>query len=131
MTKPDSAGWKPTEKSDNDTFRADFCAERLKALGDPLRLRVIDVLRYGEMTVSDLTEVLETSMVTMSHHLQILKHANLVETRREGRFIYYSLAEDLLREFNEKGKQCLDLGCCRIEVPNPDLPNSAKKQSPP
>jgi DNA-binding transcriptional ArsR family regulator len=100
-----------------DSFNADFCAERLKALSDPLRLRVIDALRLGELTVSDLTELLETEMVTLSHHLQILKHAKLVESRREGRFMYYSLREDLLQATKGKSAQVFNLGCCKLEVP--------------
>jgi DNA-binding transcriptional ArsR family regulator len=100
-----------------DNFNADFCAERLKALSDPLRLRVVDALRVGELTVTDLAELLETEMVTLSHHLQILKHANLVESRREGRFMYYSLADDLLQAVKGKSSQVLDLGCCKLEVP--------------
>ncbi len=100
-----------------DTFQSEFCAERLKALGDPLRLRVVDALRFGELTVSDLAELLDVEMVTVSHHLQILKRVELVSTRREGRFIYYNLAAQLLRSGTGKSRQFLDLGCCRIEVP--------------
>jgi DNA-binding transcriptional ArsR family regulator len=100
----------------SDTFQADFCAERLKALGDPLRLRVVDLLRQGEMTVSDIAEFLEVEVVTVSHHLQILRHAEIVSPRREGRFIYYSLRKDLLQG-RGRSRQLLDLGCCRIEVP--------------
>jgi DNA-binding transcriptional ArsR family regulator len=101
---------------EKDTFQSNYCAERLKALGDPLRLQIIDVLRNGEMTVSDIGFFLETEVVTVSHHLQILKHAHLVTPRREGRFIYYSLQENLLQS-QGKSRQILDLGCCRIEVP--------------
>lgn len=101
-----------------DRFDSEFCAERLKALSDPLRLRVIDGLRQGELTVSDLAELLETEMVTLSHHLQILKHAKLVESRREGRYMYYRLHDDLVRAVKGKSAQILDLGCCKLEVPD-------------
>lgn len=100
-----------------DTFQSDVCAERLKALSDPLRLRIIDLLRAGELTVGDIAEFLEAEVVMVSHHLQILKHAHLVEVRREGRFMVYSLHEDLLKKSSGRTKQFLDLGCCRIEVP--------------
>ena len=97
-----------------DEIQAEFCAERLKALGDPLRLRIIDFLRQqGELAVGDLAEVLESEIATVSHHLKILKHARLVKPRREGRFIYYSLAPELL--VNKPGT--LNLGCCSIEIP--------------
>ncbi len=98
-----------------DVFQADFCAERLKALSDPHRLRIVAALRYGELTVSDISEFLEAEMVKVSHHLKIMKHASLVEVRREGRFMYYRLHQDLLQS-NRNGK-FLDLGCCRLEVP--------------
>ena len=99
-----------------DAFDATFCAERLKALSDPHRLRIVDALRYGELTVSDIAEFLEAEVVTVSHHLKIMKFAELVEVRRDGRFMYYRLPEDLLCSAG-KGSKFLDLGCCRLEVP--------------
>ena len=102
-----------------DAFQSDVCAERLKALGDPTRLRIIDALRAGELTVGDIAEILEVEVVMVSHHLQILKHAHLVEVRREGRFMVYSLHEDLFKKTSGRSKQFLDLGCCRIEIPAP------------
>lgn len=99
-----------------DAFHADYCAERLKALGDPLRLRIVDLLRYGELSVGDIAEFLDAQIAGVSHHLQILKHAQLVTSRREGRFIYYKLHEDLLRAMG-KSRRRLDLGCCTLEVP--------------
>lgn len=95
-----------------------MCAGRLKALGEPLRLRIVDLLRKGTLTVGEISEKLDAEIVTTSHHLQILKNARLVTPRREGRFIYYSLSKDLLQK-RGKSKQLLDLGCCAIEVPPP------------
>lgn len=103
----------------HDVFQADFCAERLKALSDPHRLRIVAALRHGELTVSDIAELLETEIVTVSHHLKIMKYASLVEVRREGRFMYYRLHQDLLQS-NRNGK-VLDLGCCRLEIPDANL----------
>ncbi|MCX7396075.1 MAG: metalloregulator ArsR/SmtB family transcription factor [Planctomycetales bacterium] len=99
-------------------FDAEFCAERLKALSDPHRLKIVNALRYGELTVGDIAELLEAEVVTVSHHLKIMKYANLVEVRREGRFMYYRLHEDL-QCTKGKGTRFLDLGCCRLEVPDP------------
>ena len=99
-----------------DAFQSEMCAERLKALSDPLRLRIVDLLRSGELAVGDIAEFLETELVTISHHLQILKHADIVEVRREGRFMVYRLHEDLLTR-SGRSKQFLDFGCCRLEVP--------------
>jgi DNA-binding transcriptional ArsR family regulator len=99
-----------------DVFQADVCAQRLKALSDPHRLRIVDVLRHGELTVSDIAAALEVEIVTVSHHLQILKHAGLTEVRREGRFMYYRLHEGF-HHSTKQGSNFLDLGCCRLEVP--------------
>ena len=100
-----------------DVFDAEFCAERLKALSDPHRLKIVNALRYGELTVSDIAELLDAEVVTISHHLKIMKYASLVEVRREGRFMYYRLHEDLQCS-GRKGTRFLDLGCCRLEVPD-------------
>ncbi|MEZ6123370.1 MAG: metalloregulator ArsR/SmtB family transcription factor [Planctomycetaceae bacterium] len=107
-----------------DVFDSDYCAERLKALSDPHRLRIIAALRHGELTVSDISELLETELVTISHHLKIMRHAELVKVRREGRFMYYQLHPELL-QLHGQSESFLDLGCCRLEIPVPD-PGSQK-----
>lgn len=70
------------------------------------------------MTVGDIAEFLETEVVTVSHHLKILKHADLVEVERDGRFMVYRLRSDLLQKGAGRSRQFLNLGCCRIEVPD-------------
>lgn len=98
-----------------DVFPSVECADRLKALGDPLRLRIVSLLYHGEKSVSQIAEALDTELMTVSHHLQILKNANLLANRRDGRFIIYSL-ENGLRGPETSSKQCLNLGCCSIVV---------------
>lgn len=61
------------------------------ALSDPLRLRVIELLRSQELCVCELCEELGTSQSKLSFHLKTLKEAGLVRSRQEGRWIYYSL----------------------------------------
>ena len=112
-----NSGSKMVNAVAQEVFDADFCAERLKALSDPHRLKILNALRYGELTVGDIAELLEAEVVTISHHLKIMKYANLVEVRREGRFMYYRLHEDLHCS-TKKGTRVLDLGCCRLEVPD-------------
>lgn len=103
---------------DKDTFQSQTCAEQLKALSEPLRLRIVDALRKGPLTVSDIAERLETEIVTISHHLGILKNAELVSCERDGRFMIYSLREDLLEKSGgARARQFLNLGCCRLEIP--------------
>lgn len=61
------------------------------ALSEPLRIQVIDLLRKQELCVCDLCEALEVSQSKLSFHLKALKEAQLVKSRQEGRWIYYSL----------------------------------------
>ena len=62
-----------------------------KALGDPTRMAIIRLLREQSRTPSELLERMPVTQPTLSHHLDILKRADLVETRRDGQFIHYSL----------------------------------------
>jgi ArsR family transcriptional regulator len=70
------------------------------ALSDPLRIRVIELLRSQELCVCELMEKLEISQSKLSFHLKILKEAGLVNTLQEGRWIYYrlNLAQFVLME---------------------------------
>lgn len=61
------------------------------ALSDPLRIRVIDLLRQHELCVCDLCEHLGVSQSKLSFHLKTLREAELVRARQDGRWIYYSL----------------------------------------
>jgi rhodanese-related sulfurtransferase len=65
-----------------------------KALGNPTRLELVDLLAQGERTVEGLAAATHLAVSTTSAHLQTLKRAHLVTTRREGTRIYYSLAGD-------------------------------------
>jgi DNA-binding transcriptional ArsR family regulator len=65
-----------------------------KALGSGKRLELLDLLAQGERTVESLARVAELGLTTASAHLQTLKQANLVTTRRDGTKIYYRLAGD-------------------------------------
>jgi DNA-binding transcriptional ArsR family regulator len=95
------------------------CAEFLKALADPSRLQIIRALQAGELTVSDVAQLLEAEFVKVSHHLRVLYNARLVTTRREGKYIYYSLSKDVQkRRANgaEGAGGSLDFGCCKLEL---------------
>lgn len=93
-------------------MQSELCAEKLKALAEPMRVRIIDLLRDGEKTVSEIAEALDAEIVNISHHLGILYHAGLVEKTRQGRFMVYRLHPDV-----STTGQHLDFGCCRLEVP--------------
>jgi len=62
-----------------------------KALGDPTRRRIVEMLRERDLTPTEILQQLNVSQPTLSHHLDILKRAGLIEGEREGKFIRYSL----------------------------------------
>ena len=68
------------------------------ALSDQTRLSILQRLRFGERCVCDLTDALEAAQSRLSFHLKVLKDAGLVTDRREGRWMYYTLNTDALRE---------------------------------
>ncbi|MEM8676886.1 MAG: metalloregulator ArsR/SmtB family transcription factor [Cyanobacteria bacterium P01_G01_bin.67] len=61
------------------------------ALSDPLRLQIIEILRSQELCVCELCEKLKVNQSKLSFHLKNLKEANLIRSRQQGRWIYYSL----------------------------------------
>ncbi len=61
------------------------------ALSEPLRLKIVELLRENELCVCDLCEVLDVAQSKLSFHLKTLNGASLVRSRQEGRWIYYSL----------------------------------------
>jgi DNA-binding transcriptional ArsR family regulator len=76
----------------------DLVAERFKALAEPARLRILNVLRDGERTVSELMEATGLGQANLSKHLQMLYALGFVERRKEGLYVHYSLAsEDVFR----------------------------------
>ena len=79
-----------------------------RAVSAPLRLAILDVLAQSERTVEDIARQIGASVANASQHLQQLRAARLVETRREGQFIYYRLADEkvlrlcqIIREIGE------------------------------
>jgi len=72
-------------------------AELYKVFGDSTRVRILCTLSQEELCVCDLAEVLRVSQSAVSHQLRILKQARLVKNRRDGRSIWYSLADEHVR----------------------------------
>lgn len=71
------------------------------ALSDGTRLSIIQRLRLGERCVCDLTDALDAAQSRLSFHLKVLKDADLVTDRREGRWMYYTLNPETLTEVAE------------------------------
>ena len=70
-----------------------FKAEFFRALSHPTRLRILDLLRHGEMTVGDIRDELEIEQSTVSQHLAALRTIDFVQTRREGTLMWYSVTD--------------------------------------
>ena len=66
-------------------------ADIFKVLGDPTRVRILDVLSRGEQCVCHLAQLLNLTDSAVSHQLRLLRNTRIVRARREGRLIYYSL----------------------------------------
>ena len=73
-----------------------------KALGDPVRLQLIDVLRKyaGKVCVCELVPLFDLSQPTVSHHLKVLRQAGLVGSERQGLWAYYYVIPDALNELS-------------------------------
>lgn len=82
-----------SDRSSKDALFAEFAAVG-KVLGNPKRLELLDLLAQGPRSVEDLAETASLGVSTCSAHLQTLRGAGLVEPRREGKRIYYSLTGD-------------------------------------
>lgn len=80
-------------------------AELYKIFGDTTRVKILYILFTGEMCVQHISEMLAVSQSAVSHQLRILKGARLVRFRREGKTVYYSLADDHVREIIECGME--------------------------
>ena len=69
-------------------------AELFKVFGDSTRIRILFVLHEGEVCVQDIADALQMTQSAVSHQLKILKQSKLVGSRREGKQMFYSLADD-------------------------------------
>lgn len=78
-------------------------ANLFKIFGDGTRIKILFVLAKSDMCVYHIAEKLNMTMSAISHQLSILRKANLVCARREGKTVYYSLADDHVRTIFEQG----------------------------
>ncbi len=82
-------------------------AELFKIFGDSTRIKILYVLFESEMCVFDISQLLNMSMSAISHQLRILKQAQLVKFRRDGKTVFYSLADDHVRTILGNGMEHL------------------------
>jgi len=90
-----------------------------KAFGDPTRIRILHILSAGEKTVNEIVELVDASQPTVSRHLGIMRDAGIVESRRDGQRIFYSLEKNTVRACCAGFCDCLII----------DIGDGAKKNS--
>lgn len=76
----------------------ELVAARFKVLSEPLRLRIMQTLQGGELSVSEITEAVESTQPNVSKHLKMLQEAGLVGRRQEGNTVYCSIADETVFE---------------------------------
>lgn len=98
-------------------------AKYFRGLGDPTRLRILELLADGELTVGDIVEELGQPQPKVSNHLACLRWCGYVDTRQEGRFVFYRLANERVGEIIELARELLRANenhvalCKRIDAP--------------
>lgn len=73
---------------------AELIARRFRVLGDPLRVRILDLLRGRELSVGELTEQLGAGQQNVSKHLGVLTDSGMISRRKEGTHVYYRIADE-------------------------------------
>ena len=92
----------PVVHPDVERVGAERMARVAKALGDPIRLQLVDVLRKhaGKVCVCELTPLFDVGQPTVSHHLKVLREAGIVASERPGLWAYYYVRPEALAEFS-------------------------------
>ena len=70
----------------------------MRALADPIRREILNMLRSGRMSAGEITERFDVTAAAISRHLSVLREADLIRDTREGKFIYYDLNASVLEE---------------------------------
>ena len=74
-----------------DMMQSPLCARKLRSIADPDRLRIIQCLRAGPKCVGEISAILRIPLVNLSHHLRVLRNADVVLDEKNGRFVIYRL----------------------------------------
>ena len=110
------------ETSTDDTEAVDLRASsrRLKALSDPTRLSILDMLMEGVQCNCEISERLGISLSLISHHVRVLREARLVKSERDledGRWIYYSVDAEAMEQLKQRLDCLLDQRRIKPRVP--------------
>ena len=79
-----------------------YLSKKFSALSDDNRQKILDLLKKGELSVSEIGEKLQVTLATTSHHLDILKRNDLISSRRQGQQILYSLNLSVIEELQKE-----------------------------
>lgn len=92
----------PVVYPDVERQQAERMAVLAKAIADPVRLQLVDVLRKhaGKVCVCELVPLFDLSQPTVSHHLKVLRDAGIVDSERQGLWVYYYVVPDALDELS-------------------------------
>jgi len=104
----------PLVHPDVSPEQAERMAAIAKALGDPIRLQLVDVLRKhaGKVCVCELVPLFELSQPTVSHHLKVLREAGIVDSERKGLWAYYYVIPSALEGLGAWLPGCCPPGSC-------------------
>lgn len=72
--------------------------QTLKALADPTRREILNLLKRGKLSAGEITEHFDITAAAISRHLSVLKEADLIEDTRDGKYIFYELNASVLEE---------------------------------
>lgn len=86
----------------------EIIADFYKIFGDATRFKILYSIKDNELCVCDISALLNMTISAVSHHLQILRYSNLVKTRKDGKTVYYSLADKHVTEVIECGISHVD-----------------------
>jgi len=96
------------KKNAIDIEKLELAASKLRAMAHPMRIAIIDLLTENKkLTVTEIYESLNIEQAAASHHLNILKSKGLLESKRDGKMIYYSLKIQVLANVVECINQCV------------------------
>ncbi len=103
-----------------------FKAELFKALAHPIRIRILELLREGEMSVSQLQTKLDIEGSNVSQQLAILRMKNLVDTRKDGNSIYYQIRDTQVNDLLDEARGIFEAHVTQLRAMTDDRPPPAR-----
>ena len=103
-----------TEDEAKSGLKLELTTKFFRALGDPSRLKILDSLLDGEKNVEELVELVGSSQGRVSNHLACLKQCGFVNTRRDSKFIYYSITDGEVRHLLQISQDMIGRNAERI-----------------